>query len=148
MSNKTIDALRKRSRKTITVEDPDHTEDKYEFSIRALSPFELADHSQIFDNLPKEGVVLDKNMPEAAAKSLKEVVLPMMKVFLPMCTVEPRITFNRDEESNTVIHIGDVPMMVASIVFKEILDLSGISAEADKERKKKSQKPTQSSTQP
>ena len=139
--NSTAERLKKRSRKTITIPDPDNLKgEPYEFKIRALSPFELADHSEIFDTLPKEGVVLNEEDPdEENYKMLKEVILPMMKLFLPMCTMEPKITFNMEEESDNppIVHIGDVPMQVASLVFKEILDLSGITAKAEENRKKK-----------
>lgn len=145
-TNTTAERLRKKSRKTVLIEDPKDPSEKYQFDIRALSPFELADNDKIFDALPKEGVTISKDMPEASRKQLKEVVLPMMKIFLPKCTTNPQITFNRDEESDNIVHIGDIPIMVATMVFKEILDLSGISAEAEEERKKKSQIAVTSST--
>jgi len=139
-TNATAEALRKRSRKTITIDDPDDNTIQYHFKIRALSTFELAEHSDIFDSLPKEGVILNpKNQDESDYEMLKKVILPMMKIFLPMCTMEPKITFNMDEESvdPPVVHIGDIPMVVASLIFKEILDLSGISKDAENARKKK-----------
>ena len=139
--NSTAERLKKRSRKTIEIPDPDNLKgEPYEFKIRALSPFELADHAEIFDDIPKEGVVLDDDgQDEENYKVLKGVILPMMKLFLPMCTMEPKITFNMSEESDDppVVHIGDIPMQVASLVFKEILDLSGITAKAEENRKKK-----------
>jgi len=139
--NSTAERLKKRSRKTIEIPDPDDLKgDPYVFKIRALSPFELADHNEIFDDIPKEGVVLDDDtQDEENYKVLKGVILPMMKLFLPMCTMEPKITFNMEEESDDppIVHIGDIPMQVASLVFKEILDLSGITAKAEENRKKK-----------
>lgn len=138
MTNPTVEAFRKRSRKEIIVPDPDDSSIKYKFLIRALSTFELAEHSEIFDNLPKDGVVIKEDMDEKNMKLLKDVILPMMKLFLPMCTVSPRITFIISEESDEVVHISDIPMVVASEVFKEILDLSGISKAAEEDRKKKS----------
>ena len=153
MVNSTAERLKKRSRKDIEIPDPDNEKgEPYKFKIRALSPFELAEHSEIFDELPKEGVVLNpETQDEKNYEMLKKVILPMMKIFLPMCTMEPKITFNIEEESDEppVVHIGDVPMEVASLIFKEILDLSGITAKAEEKRKKKlaEEKITQPSTQ-
>ena len=141
MTNPTIEALRKRSRKIIKIPDPDDESVIYEFQIRALSTFELAEHSQIFEDIPKEGVLIKEDedkMNEKNLKMLKDVILPMMKVFLPMCTVSPKITFDIDKEGDEVVHISDIPMVVSSMVFKEILDLSGISKAAEDARKKKS----------
>lgn len=137
MVNSTVEALRKKSRKIIKIKDPDDESTEYEFSIRSLSTFELAENSEIFESLPKEGVVISQDMDEKNMEMLKKVILPMMKLFLPLCTIEPKITFNVDEESDSVIHISDIPMTVSSLVFKEILDLSGISKAAEEARKKK-----------
>jgi len=145
MANSTAERLKKRSRKTISIADPEDAKaEHFVFKIRALSPFELADHSAIFEELPEEGVVLNpKSQNEKNYQMLKKVILPMMKIFLPMCTMEPKITFNMDEESDDppIIHIGDIPMEVSSMIFKEILDLSGITAEAEEKRKKKLAEP-------
>ena len=141
MTNPTIEALRKRSRKIIKIPDPDDESVIYEFQIRALSTFELAEHSQIFEDIPEEGVLIKESedkMNKKNLKMLKDVILPMMKVFLPMCTVSPKITFDIDKEGDEVVHISDIPMVVSSMVFKEILDLSGISKAAEDARKKKS----------
>ena len=141
MTNPTIEALRKRSRKIIKIPDPDDESVIYEFQIRALSTFELAEHSHIFENIPEEGVLIKESedkMNKKNLKMLKDVILPMMKVFLPMCTVSPKITFDVDKEGDEVVHISDIPMVVSSMVFKEILDLSGISKAAEDARKKKS----------
>ena len=147
MTNPTIEALRKRSRKIIKIPDPDDESVIYEFQIRALSTFELAENSHIFENIPEEGVLIKESedkMNKKNLKMLKDVILPMMKVFLPMCTVSPKITFDVDKEGDEVVHISDIPMVVSSMVFKEILDLSGISKAAEDARKKKSSQITPS----
>lgn len=140
--NPIVTKLRSKGTTKVTIQDEKLGPSTWE--IRAISTWELIDKSEFFENLP-ETVVADVKDPNkldpATYKVVKNSVLPMMKAFLPLCVLDPKITNDFDDPdlkvptSNTV-HLSDIPLKIASDLFNEILKISGLSKEGEEDRKK------------
>jgi len=136
----TVLKLRKAiANKVIKIKDDEGVE--LEFTVRALSTFELAENSESFSDIPKG---LDINNPEKMAGSdqlrmASKVLIPMIKTFVPLCTIEPIIT-NDDKDPRlkqdvNILHMRQLPINVAGQLFNEILSASGLGKKADENRK-------------
>ena len=136
----TVAKLRKSvANKTIKVKDDDGTE--LEFIIRPLSTFELAENSGTFQDVPKG---IDLQHPEKLAdgeqlKLASNVLIPMIKTFVPLCTVDPIITNDdkdiRLKQDVNILHMRNLPINVAGQLFNEILSASGLGKTAEENRK-------------
>ena len=140
--NPIVTKLRSKGTHKVTIQD--ETLGPSTWEIRAISTWELIDKSEFFENLPDKVEVTksDPNkMDPGTMRLVKQSVLPMMKAFLPLCTLDPKITNDfddpalKDPTSNTV-HLSDIPLKIASDLFNEILRVSGLSPKGEEERKK------------
>jgi len=137
--NSIVKKLKQDSTKQVTIKD-----DKYGDSVwivRPLSTFELIENSELFDTLPDDVKLDPDNMDTKTYNTVKNQVLPMMKTFLPLCCVSPKITtdFNdpdlKNQDGDTV-HLNKMPITMASSLFNEILTVSGLTKVSEDERKK------------
>ena len=136
----TVAKLRKSvANKKVTIKDDN--DDPLEFTIRPLSTFELAENSESFSDVPTG---IDLTHPESldSSKQLKlasKVLIPMIKTFVPLCTVDPIIT-NDDQDPRlkqefNILHMRNLPINVAGQLFNEILSASGLGKKAEEDRK-------------
>ena len=139
MVNPIVQQLKKKSTHEIIIKDEKYGESKW--IIRPLSTFELIENSSLFDTLPDDVKLDPDNMDKKTYDTVKNQVLPMMKTFLPICCVSPKVTtdFNdvdlKKPDGDTV-HLGDIPIKMASSLFSEILNVSGLTKVSEEERKK------------
>jgi len=136
----TVTKLRKAvANKKIVIKDDDGTD--LDFIIRPLSTFELAENSKSFQDVPKD---IDLNDPSKLKDSeqlrlASNVLIPMIKTFVPLCTVEPIITNDdkdvRLKQDVNILHMRNLPINVASQLFNEILSASGLGKTAEENRK-------------
>ena len=136
----TVAKLRKSvAHKKVTVKDDDGT--PLEFTIRPLSTFELAENSGTFQNVPKG---FDLEHPEKMEggdqlKMASGVLIPMIKIFVPLCTIDPIITLDEKDprlsQDINIIHMRHLPINVAGQLFNEILASSGLGKQAEEARK-------------
>jgi len=137
----TVTKLRKAvANKKIIIKDDDGSD--LDFIIRPLSTFELAENSQSFSDVPKD---IDLNNPDKLKDSdqlklASKVLIPMIKTFVPLCTVEPIITNDdkdvRLKQDVNILHMRNLPINVAGQLFNEILSASGLGKTAEENRKK------------
>lgn len=138
--NPIVAKLRNKGHTIITLKDEKLGDSQW--TIRPISTFELVENSDFFDNLPDNTEKIDPNKVDPKTyKIVKNSVLPMMKAFLPLCCIDPSITNDFDDArlkdpNSSTIHLKDVPIKLASELFNEILKISGLTAEAEEERKK------------
>jgi len=136
----TLARLRKRAIKVVTIKDenaPDN-EAPYEFTIQPLSTFDLIETENITDQLPENGEVInEEKMDEKTFTKMKNSVFPMMKKFIPVCLVSPKVTFEQSEVNDETLHIREIPFNVVSQLFNEVLKLSGLDKDSVEEAKKK-----------
>ena len=137
--NPIVQKLRKKITKEVTIKDDKHGESKW--IVRPLSTFELIEHSSLFDTLPEDVKLDPENMDKKTYDTVKNQVLPMMKTFLPICCVSPKVTIDFDDPDlkrldGDTIHLGDIPIKMASDLFNEILNVSGLTKVSEEDRKK------------
>ncbi len=141
-TNSTVERLRAKSSKIVLIKDPDFpTEEPYEFTIQRLSTFELIESQEMKQTVGDEDADLDKIEEDGklTLKQLKEGVFPLMKRFIPICTINPRIIFEgevEDGDTNT-LHHRQIPMPVLSELFNAILRFSGLDKKSMEKIKKK-----------
>lgn len=148
--NPIVEKLRKQSTKEVTIKDEQFGDIKW--TVRQLSTIEMAENADIFSELPSEPDLkgVDPKVTSQVQSKTVRTVLPMMKKILPMCSVSPRITINDDDprlkeaESNTV-HLNEIPIKLAFEIFNQILLISGLTKEAEDDRKKLQSPPSVSS---
>jgi len=136
----TVERLRKSvANKKITVKDDEGVD--LEFTIRPLSTFELAENADTFQNVPK-GMDLEHPEKLEGSEQLKlasTVLIPMIKTFVPLCTVDPIITNDekdpRLKQEVNILHMRNLPINVAGQLFNEILSASGLGKKAEEDRK-------------
>ncbi len=141
-TNSTVDRLRAKSSKVVKIKDPDFPdEEPYEFTIQRLSTFELIESQEMKETVGDENEDLDKIEKDGklTLKQLKEGVFPLMKRFIPICTVSPRIIFEGEVEvgDTNTLHHRQIPMPVLSELFNEILRFSGLDKKSVDKIKKK-----------
>lgn len=142
VQNPIVTKLRSKGTTKVTIQDDKLGPSTWE--IRAISTWELIDKSEFFENLPDKVEVSKADptkMDPATYKLVKQSVLPMMKAFLPLCTLDPKIITDFDDPAlkdpnSNVVHLSDIPLKIASDLFNEILKISGLSKEGEEERKK------------
>jgi hypothetical protein len=78
-------------------------------------------------------ITLDEKTLAQNLKEYKEVYYPIMQKIFPICCVNPKIL---DGGGENAWDLRTVPLEVGSKILSEIMSLSGVSKEADKERKK------------
>ena len=137
--NPIVQKLRKKSTHEITLKDDKHGESKW--IVRPLSTYELIENSDLFDSLPDDVKLDAENMDAKTYKTVKNQVLPMMKTFLPLCCVSPKITTDFDDPDlkkpdGDTLHLSDIPIAMASNLFNEILTVSGLTKVSEDDRKK------------
>jgi hypothetical protein len=139
MVSSTVDRLKKKSTKVVKIKEEGETE-PYEFIIQRLSTFELIESQAVEDTID-ENTDLD-NMEvkeENTLKSLKKGVFPLMKKFIPICCVSPKIIFEGEPEGDDVLHHRQIPMTVLTELFNQILMFSGLDKASMEKIKKKQQ---------
>ncbi len=142
-TNSTVERLRAKSSKVVKIKDPEFpSEEPYEFTIQRLSTFELIESQEMKQTVGgDEDADLDavEKDGKLTLRQLKEGVFPLMKRFIPICTINPRIIFEgevEDGDTNT-LHHRQIPMPVLSELFNEILRFSGLDKKSMDKIKKK-----------
>lgn len=70
----------------------------------------------------------------ASIATFGKMYYPMMKVIFPMCCVNPKVIDGVSTDKAT-ISVKNMPMDVCTLLFLKILNISGLTQEADEERK-------------
>lgn len=131
--------IKKASRKNITVKD--ETLGELPFVIRGMSTYEFSKNSELFDKLPKEGIDPDKLSNEKRAEFATKTLFPLIEGILPLCVISPRVTLDpQDKEllepESDVIHLSDLPINTAALLFNQILETSGLGKKTEDLKKK------------
>ena len=140
MVNPKIQRLREKTNSTVLVKDENLGE--IEWVIRSIPAYDLLQHYELFQNIPTDINIeagKDGKLKGSDAKLIQEKLLPMMEIIVPACSVDPPITVNLNDRriaEGEAIHLRDVSFNTITDLFAKILELSGLSASADKERKK------------
>lgn len=145
--NPIVTKLKQKSTKVVTIKSEEYGDS--EWTIRPLSTVELIERQEDLDNLPKNEALAgltqeqldDPTNQSEVVKSIRQTIIPMMRMIVPVCTINPRITTNNDDPDlnvpdANVLHLNDVPMDLLSQLFNEILQVSGIGKAAEEARKK------------
>ena len=137
--NPIVQKLKQKSTQEVTLKDEKFGESKW--IVRPLSTFELIENSTLFDTLPDDVKLDPENMDKKTYDTVKNQVLPMMKTFLPLCCVSPKVTTDFEDadlkkSDGDTVHLGDIPIKMASSLFNEILNVSGLTKVSEEERKK------------
>ena len=137
--NPKIKAVLKGSRHTVIIEDENMG--RIEWVLRPIPAYDLAKHAHMFDKVPKNvDINVDPTtMSVGDKKIVDDSIFPIMEVFLPACSVDPPVTLDDKDlrlESQDVLHIRDISMSTMGLLFSKITEISGLSVEAAKARKK------------
>jgi hypothetical protein len=142
----TAQRLKEKATKVIKIiDETDSEKPEYDFKIQRLSTFELIESQNMDeDNSELEKEFANKDIteidPNKVVRQLKAGVFPMMKRFMPVCTVEPKIVFDDndlDPADENVIHQRVLSRDVLFALFNEILKFSGLDKESLEKVKKK-----------
>jgi hypothetical protein len=141
MGNSTVDRLRSKSTKKVEIKQEGETE-PYEFVIQRLSTFELIESQEMSATVGDEDATLEEveqGEQKTTLRQLKSGVFPLMKRFIPICTISPKIIFEGEVEKGDTetLHHRQIPMPILSELFNQILIFSGLDkASMDKIKKK------------
>jgi hypothetical protein len=142
----TAERLKEKATKTIKViDETDEDKPEYEFVIQRLSTFELIESQDLDEDneeLAKELASKDVTEvdPNRVVRQLKSGVFPMMKRFMPVCTLTPKIVFDDDDldpSDENIIHQRLLSRDVLFALFNEILKFSGLDKQSLEQIKKK-----------
>ena len=137
MANPKIQQILDKSHTKVTIEDSKIG--KMEWVIRPIPAYDLMEHFDKFSNLPKNMDIDPDNLTPADIAMIQENILPIMLAILPACAIDPPITTDvadprlKDKE---VIHIRDLSFKVVPALFNKIVDISGLTEQAEEARKK------------
>ncbi len=140
MVNPKIQRLREKTQHTVIVKDENLGE--IEWVIRSIPAYDLLQHYDLFSSMPQDinlDVDKDGQMNDKQAKVLKEKLLPMMELIVPACAIDPPVTVDLKDPrlaEGEVLHLRDISFQAVTDLFAKILDVSGLSKEADEKRKK------------
>ncbi len=135
--NPTIEAIRAKANTKVTIEDPKLG--KLEWTLRPIPAYDLLENFDLFTNIPKESDLEKTEFSNAEAKQVKNSIFPIMRIILPACAVEPKVTVNSEDPSlkdGTGIHMRDLPFNVVVALFNEIIKLTGLTEGMEETRKK------------
>tara|TARA_Y100001938_G_scaffold128710_1_gene182758 strand:+ start:14752 stop:15153 length:402 start_codon:yes stop_codon:yes gene_type:complete len=113
-----------------------------EWVIRSIPAYDLLQHYDLFSSMPQDinlDVDKDGQMSDKQAKVLKEKLLPMMELIVPACAIDPPVTVDLKDPriaEGEALHLRDISFQAVTDLFAKILDVSGLSKEADEKRKK------------
>ena len=138
-SNPKITELRKKLRHELVIED--EILGKVTWVLRPIPAYDLMEHIELFNQIDKDKTI---NVDPATMSSddrrvLQGQIFPVMKVFLPACSVDPIITIDEKDpriEADEALHIRDVPMNIIGLLFSKITEISGLTQAAEDRRKK------------
>lgn len=142
--NPIVEKLRNKSQKTINIKDEEFGDSTW--LVRQISSLELIEKSAMFkSDVSEADIIASKDDPDVVTPETIELVrknvLPLMKEFLPMCCINPRVVLDADDPAlsnldNNAILLNDIPLNMASQIFNEILALSGLTEKAQDDKKK------------
>ena len=135
--NPTIEAIRAKANTKVTIEDPKLG--KLEWTLRPIPAYDLLENFDLFTNIPKEEALGKSEFSNDEAKAIKNSIFPIMRIILPACAVDPKVTVLTDDPcltDGTGIHMRDLPFNVVVGLFNEIIKLTGLSEGAEEARKK------------
>jgi len=138
MTDPQIAAMRKKSQHELITEDD--IMGRMVWTLRAIPAYDLMENIEIFDKLPKnQEISMDpENMSSEDRKMLKEVILPMMKAFLPACAINPPVSADAKDPAvlaGDAIHIREIPTGVIGAIFAKIVEITGLDKKAAEDRK-------------
>ena len=137
MTNPKIQNLRSKATTKVTIKDENLGE--VEWIIRSIPAYDLLQNYDIFQGLPSEVKMDPENMQPDDIKLIKTKILPMMEVVVPICVVDPPVTVVDNDPrlaNDEAIHLREIGFGAISQLFQKIMDISGLTAEAEKTRKK------------
>lgn len=125
-----IRALFKRPDSTpVVIETEDYG--KVKFVLRPMNNDVYAQMGAVMDG---KGLDLEKISGVDGLKVFSTMYYPAMKVVFPYCCVSPKV-IDGDATDPSIIPIKDLPFDVCLELFRHIMDVSGISEKAEKNRK-------------
>ena len=137
MTNPKIQTLRSKATTKVTIKDENLGD--VEWILRSIPAYDLLQNYDIFQGLPNEVKMDPDNMNPDDISLIKNKILPMMEVVVPICVVDPPVTVNDTDprlKNDEAIHLREIGFNTVSRLFAKIMDISGLSAAADEERKK------------
>ena len=137
MANPKIQSLRNKATHRVTIKDENLGD--VEWVIRSIPAYDLLQNYDVFQGLPQNIKMDPDNMKDDDIKLIKEKILPMMEVVVPVCVIDPPVTIDRNDprlQTDEVIHLREIGFGTITQLFEEIMKLSGMTKEAEEARKK------------
>jgi len=137
MANPKIQQLLAKSHTKVIIEDPKIG--KMEWVIRPIPAYDLMEHFDKFNDLPKEMNINPEKLTPADISLIQNKILPIMLAILPACAIDPPVTTNELDprlKDHEVIHVRDLSFKVVTELFNKIVDISGLTEQAEEARKK------------
>jgi len=137
MANPKIQSLRNKATHKVTIKDENLGD--VEWVIRSIPAYDLLQNYDVFQGLPQNIKMDPDNMKDDDIKLIKEKILPMMEVVVPVCVIDPPVTVDRNDPriaTDEVIHLREIGFGTITQLFEEIMKLSGMTKEAEEARKK------------
>ena len=137
MANPKIQSLRNKATHRVTIKDENLGD--VEWVIRSIPAYDLLQNYDVFQGLPQNIKMDPDNMKDEDIKLIKEKILPMMEVVVPVCVIDPPVTVDRNDPRITTdeaIHLREIGFGAITQLFEEIMKLSGMTKEAEEARKK------------
>ena len=137
MANPKIQQILDKSHVKITIEDSKIG--TMEWVIRPIPAYDLMEHFDKFSNLPKNMDVNPEKLSPADISMIQENILPIMLAILPACAIDPPVTTNDVDPRlplKEAIHVRDLSFKVVTELFNKIVEISGLTEQAEEARKK------------
>ena len=137
MANPKIQSLRNKATHRVTIKDENLGD--VEWVIRSIPAYDLLQNYDVFQGLPQNIKMDPDNMKDEDIKLIKEKILPMMEVVVPVCVIDPPVTIDRRDprlQTDEAIHLREIGFGTITQLFEEIMKLSGMTKEAEEARKK------------
>ena len=137
MANPKIQSLRNKATHRVTIKDENLGD--VEWVIRSIPAYDLLQNYDVFQGLPQNIKMDPDNMKDEDIKLIKEKILPMMEVVVPVCVIDPPVTIDRSDprlQTDEAIHLREIGFGTITKLFEEIMTLSGMTKEAEEARKK------------
>jgi len=121
----------------IVIEDP--KVGKLECVIRTLPAYTLLENIDKFNKLKGIKDFDTNNLTDAQAAAVRDEILPVMKIVLPNCVIDPPIAVEDTDprlSAGDAVNVKDLSFKLVIDLFNEIMKLSGLDAATDEARKK------------
>ena len=137
MANPKIQQILDKSHTKVVIKDPKVGD--MEWVIRPIPAYDLMEHFDKFNSLPKEMNLNPDKLSSADISMIQNNILPIMLAILPACAIDPPVTTDVTDirlKDKEVIHVRDLSFKVVTELFNKIVDISGLTEQAEEARKK------------